>query len=201
MLTEEQKLKRKEYTKNYRINHRKEHREYNRLWAKNNPEKVKAQRLKNKEGKAEYRKNYYQENKEEENMASRLYYQNNKQKVNRQRKEYAKNWRTNHKELCAQYSYEANQRIKKKIFDYYGHKCTCCGETEEAFLTLDHINGGGTKHRKEIGFGTKPLYMWLIKHNFPPEFQTLCMNCQFGKRYGHICPHQLMKKLEVVSTC
>lgn len=29
------------------------------------------------------------------------------------------------------------------------------------------------------------------KNHYPPEFQVLCINCQFGKKYNNgICPHQ-----------
>jgi hypothetical protein len=47
-------------------------------------------------------------------------------------------------------------------------------------LSIDHINGGGNKHLKEIGQGK--LYSWLKKHNYPPGYQVLCMSCQFIKR-------------------
>lgn len=80
---------------------------------------------------------------------------------------------------------------KKQVFEAYGgFKCACCGETEEVFLSIDHINGGGGKHRREIGNG---LYGWLKKNNFPPGFQVLCMNCQRGKYICGICPHQKNK--------
>lgn len=49
-----------------------------------------------------------------------------------------------------------------------------------ACLSIDHIKGGGNKHLKLIKGN---LYNWLIKNNFPTGFQTLCMNCQFIKRY------------------
>ena len=56
------------------------------------------------------------------------------------------------------------------------------------FLQIDHIDGGGTKHRREIGVGM--LYKWLRRNNYPAGFQTLCANCNFAKgRYGK-CPHE-----------
>lgn len=61
---------------------------------------------------------------------------------------------------------------------------------EQAFLIIDHIDGGGTKHRKEVGKGAA-FYRWLEKNNYPLNFQVLCMNCQFGKRICGVCPHQI----------
>ena len=79
--------------------------------------------------------------------------------------------------------------LRDKVFDAYGgYICACCGETEKAFLTIDHIDGGGHKHRTEIGPGR--MYYWLRDNNYPSGFQVLCMNCQWGKKNCGICPHQ-----------
>src|SRR5579859_8227770 len=49
----------------------------------------------------------------------------------------------------------ASQKIlytnrKKSVLDHYGWACACCGETVVAFLCIDHVNGGGNKHREEL---------------------------------------------------
>jgi hypothetical protein len=53
-------------------------------------------------------------------------------------------------------------------------------------LTIDHINGGGRRHIKNICAGKSKngnvLYRWLKTHNFPPGFQVLCINCQWIKK-------------------
>lgn len=99
-------------------------------------------------------------------------------------------WRKDNPEKEKSYRRE----IKRKVFDHYGWICKCCGESEIAFLTIDHVNNDGAKCRKTIGYhGGKDFYLWLTKNNFPEGFQTLCMNCNFarGKRNGDgICPHQ-----------
>ncbi len=42
-------------------------------------------------------------------------------------------------------------RLKDDIYKAYGgYVCTCCGETRELFLTLDHINNDGAEHRKQL---------------------------------------------------
>jgi hypothetical protein len=93
---------------------------------------------------------------------------------------------------CKEKIYEV-AKIRKKIYKdkvfnaYGGYKCNCCGETNIAFLTIDHINGGGNAHRREI---KTDFYQWLIKNNFPEGFQVLCHNCQWGKHKFGVCPHQ-----------
>ena len=100
------------------------------------------------------------------------------------------------KEEQKQRNREARNRYNKKlrllIFNYYSNnklECACCGEKEYGFLSLDHINGGGNTHRKEIGFGTQ-LYCWIIKNNYPPIFQILCYNCNLSKGFLGECPHK-----------
>jgi hypothetical protein len=72
----------------------------------------------------------------------------------------------------------------------YGGRCACCGEAELAFLSLDHTKGGGNKHRKAIG-GNAKLLRYLRDAGWPTDgYRVLCMNCQFGTRFGRTCPHQ-----------
>lgn len=79
---------------------------------------------------------------------------------------------------------------RQNVMDHYGGKCICCGESEILFLTIDHIYGGGNQHRKDIKKWGSGFYKWLIKENFPNDFQLLCHNCNMGKhRNGGICPH------------
>src|SRR5688572_6031846 len=43
------------------------------------------------------------------------------------------------------------QTLKLCAFNQYGGAvCKCCGETRTEFLSIDHVQGGGGKHRKEI---------------------------------------------------
>lgn len=90
-----------------------------------------------------------------------------------------------------------NRRTARKtvtqadIIAAYGGRCECCGETETRFLSLDHVNGGGTKHRAMLGGGRK-LRQFLKAEGWPSGYRILCMNCQFGTRYGQTCPHQVI---------
>jgi len=93
--------------------------------------------------------------------------------------------------------------VKTAIFDAYGGAwCACCGEDTREFLTVDHIDGGGLRHRRELArtrdgregqiAGTS-FYLWLKRNNFPPGYQVLCWNCNFAKGAFGICPHQRPK--------
>ena len=89
---------------------------------------------------------------------------------------------------------KVNKKRKDLVRAHYGNKCTCCGETEQAFLTLDHSNDDGSKRRLVEGSGTR-LYKWIIRNNFPPDLQILCFNCNLGRYInGGVCPHQLDKR-------
>lgn len=78
---------------------------------------------------------------------------------------------------------------KKRIFAAYGNKCACCGEHRFEFLTIDHINGGGNKHRKEVtGHGTH-FHIWLEKNGYPEGFRVLCANCNTSMGFHGYCPH------------
>jgi hypothetical protein len=92
-----------------------------------------------------------------------------------------------------------NKRLKIEVLTHYSSKgylsCSCpkCDIIILDFLTIDHVDGDGLKHIRAIGVsGGTQFYGWLRKGGFPPEFQTLCYNCNCGrgkKRRNGICPH------------
>jgi hypothetical protein len=77
-------------------------------------------------------------------------------------------------------------QLRRNVFRRYGEMCACCGTTED--LTIDHINGGGNKHREAIGLGARaagiPFYRWLYRMYFPAGYQTLCRRCNTSKGKG-----------------
>ncbi len=81
-------------------------------------------------------------------------------------------------------------RLRMQAYAVYGGaRCACCREDRLEFLTLDHIDGGGTKHRAVVGAGEK-VYRWLRSEDYAAGFRVLCFNCNYAVfRYG-ICPHQ-----------
>jgi predicted restriction endonuclease len=90
------------------------------------------------------------------------------------------------------YHNSRNTLVRQEVLRVYGGRCVCCGEREDAFLSMDHVNDNGASHRKAIG---NNIYSWLLNRGCPrEEYQILCMNCQWGKRKHGICPHQLEKE-------
>ena len=93
---------------------------------------------------------------------------------------------------------EYQRKIRLTVLQFYGGeipKCNCCDEEEIKFLSIDHINGGGNKHRKS--FGTKDgkggnISHWLIRNGFPEGYQVLCHNCNMAKGFYGVCPHNML---------
>lgn len=86
--------------------------------------------------------------------------------------------------------------IRSDVYFHYGNKCSCCGETNSLFLTLDHVNNDGANHRRTLYGETQKaswssFYKWIIENDYPKSIQLLCANCNLGKaRNNGICPHQ-----------
>lgn len=85
------------------------------------------------------------------------------------------------------------RKLRIEIFDHYGWICKCCGETIKEFLSLDHIDDDGYLDKNPNGDkkSGKELYLLVKKQGFPTKYQTLCMNCNWGKKLGNgLCPHK-----------
>lgn len=128
------------------------------------------------------------------------YLERNKEKLFKYRQEYRK------KNLEKITAYEAGRvsRIRKQTLDAYGRVCVCCGETNEAFLTLDHFteDKGNRIVWKGRTYASKrghSEYMRLKKLGWPPIVRVMCMNCNFAIRYNKPCPHELERRVEIKS--
>lgn len=79
----------------------------------------------------------------------------------------------------------------------YGGKCACCGETNPAFLELDHIKGDGAERRRLKEPTGIDLCRVLCRTGYKDVgLQVLCSNCNSAKgRYGY-CPHKGPGSLE-----
>lgn len=84
------------------------------------------------------------------------------------------------------------KRVKQKftIIQHYGGKCKLCGEKDITVLSIDHIEGRGTEHRRELKKQGTTTYRWLIKNNYPDGFQVLCFNCNMKKHLNGGVSHQ-----------
>lgn len=92
------------------------------------------------------------------------------------------------------------RRWKLKFLQAYSDnnpKCSCCGEANIAFLSIDHINGNHKEDTHENGkkLTASNLYLKLKKLGFPKGYQVLCYNCNCAKANNAICPHKTTPNL------
>jgi hypothetical protein len=88
------------------------------------------------------------------------------------------------------------QRYKDAVFAKYGTSCACCGETEPLFLSIDHINGGGTVERRTLG---RDQYIALAQGPLRDDLRVLCHNCNRGRWLnGGECPHVARRGAELL---
>jgi hypothetical protein len=105
-------------------------------------------------------------------------------------------------EACLKKSKDRDAALKLEVINKYGGcQCAClgCREIDIDCLQINHIDGNGNKHRKEINKKSgMDFYAWLKKNNFPPGYNVLCAICNFvrGLRTNRgtrrCCYHELM---------
>jgi hypothetical protein len=110
-------------------------------------------------------------------------------KNNRWDKEWSKNNPDKRKEITKR----TNTKIRLECLNKYSNndiKCSCCGENNIEFMSIDHIDGGGTQQRRDLGGS---IYQWLRQNNYPDGFRILCHNCNSSLGYYGYCPHEKEK--------
>lgn len=186
-------------------------RAYHREWRKKNPEKSRASQERYRQnrhdrrlatykkyrgtenGKLKHRKqavSWYQRNIGKMRIAAREKYHKDKAKGQRLSREFYHRHRARIRPKVKL----KLQEQRMEIYNAYGGPiCKCCGKDDLRFLTVDHINNDGGKHRREIGRGHYKFYIWLRDRGFPPGFQILCMECNWAKARIGSCPHSELK--------
>ncbi|RLC98766.1 MAG: hypothetical protein DRI46_10745 [Chloroflexi bacterium] len=87
---------------------------------------------------------------------------------------------------------KCRERDKNAIYKHYGDKCSCCGETDRGFFTIDHVDSDGHIERKQgLYTSGSQFYRYIIQQDFPESYQILCYNCNLGRaRNKGVCPHR-----------
>ena len=181
---------RKAYLKKWQKEHPEKMKEYREKSYNRDPEKAKKRirRYYDSEKGKNKIKEYYDGHREERNEARRQFRQNNRELMNKRQREYV---RKNKRKLNSRRN-ELYRDRKIRIIQHYGGKCDCCGEAHLEFLTIDHIKGGGTAHRKKLKTeGGSGMYRWLEKNDFPEGFRILCWNCNCALGIFGYCPHTI----------
>ena len=107
------------------------------------------------------------------------------QKFNKLHPDYHKEYRKleSNKKYRKGYEKIYLQKIRNATIEALGAKCVKCGFEDRRALQIDHINGGGSKERKERpykgSFHKSVLKSFMAKEN---KYQLLCANCNWIKR-------------------
>lgn len=144
----------------------------------------------------EYMRNYYRSHQAQLSAKNKAWYEANKDRIREyEKKKYEKNKK---KILAYQKEYinrpgvrdrhnrrarGYRQRDRLLVLGHYSKgkmKCALCNEKRYECLTVDHINGGGYRHKQQIHHGH--LYRWLMQHGFPEGYRILCWNCNCSVR-------------------
>jgi RNase P subunit RPR2 len=105
---------------------------------------------------------------------------------------YGKKWRRLNKKKIKRYNFQHRSvflknsknyrlKMKEKIFEVLGHVCKRCGFSDKRALQVDHINGGGTRHRRDLSRSYFRFYQDILKE--PNKYQILCANCNWIKKF------------------
>jgi hypothetical protein len=102
-----------------------------------------------------------------------------------------------HPERSREQAKSSSLKRKAEVLAHYGGSCACCGLDDLAVLSIDHIDGGGCAHRRELkARGEHFGYHWLKKNGFPAGFRVLCVNCNFARGLYGYCPHEREEVIE-----
>lgn len=81
------------------------------------------------------------------------------------------------------------RRLRERLLNGLGGACECCGETDQRFLCLDHVEGKGIDHYRSLG--PMRVYREVIAAGFPRDkFRALCFNCNKALGSYGKCPHE-----------
>lgn len=75
---------------------------------------------------------------------------------------------------------------KTRVLSKYGGSCVCCGFSNFAYLSIDHVEADGKVHRQEAGTS---IYACLDSEPADfSRFQVLCVACNARKSCKKSCP-------------
>lgn len=105
-------------------------------------------------------------------------------------KDYMKNYRIENKEYLVTQKREARRKARLDGIKEYGGKCTCCGESNEKFLSLEHLKG--RQNDELVPMKAAKAWQRLKTLGWPKDNYTiLCFNCNMAKGIYGTCPHKL----------
>lgn len=76
-----------------------------------------------------------------------------------------------------------HRKWKLKAIEALGGKCVHCGFTNWRALQIDHVNSQLSNQEKKRIMGRVTYYKKIIEEVQSGEYQLLCANCNWIKRY------------------
>lgn len=178
------KEKAKQYAKEYKKKYYRQNRERIANWQK-------AFYKRNKQRISQYNKHYNETHKKQLSKKGKEYREKNREEVIKRRRESSRKFKEKHGISYQTYN---NRKIKKEIFELLGNKCVVCGFDDWRALQIDHVKGGGTRHKKLFGKGQRRFYRVILTEiqGGSKDYQLLCANHNWIKRYENgevpVCP-------------
>ena len=119
------------------------------------------------------------------NCNTRWWYRHNKERVFKYQKKYLcidKN-RKHRNETRKKSDIILRKRRRIEALNKLGNKCAICGFNDPRALQIDHVNGGGTREIKEKFKRNRNKYYQFILKDISNNYQLLCANCNWIKKY------------------
>ena len=141
--------------------------------------------IKNRDKIRKQQKENYQLNREEllekQKVRSKKYYEKNRDKIiAAQRYKYINNIDGAYDKKSLRFK-NMWQEIRNELFELLGGAfCVKCNFSDKRALQIDHVNGGGNKHRNTLT--SHRQFADYVKLHLN-EFQVLCANCNRIKVY------------------
>jgi hypothetical protein len=82
-----------------------------------------------------------------------------------------------------------------KLLEEFGGKCNCCGEEHPQFLTLEHIQGGGSYSYGRVNGRCRKNRQQVLREAEKDgwdrtKYELLCIGCNWAKGQFGQCPHR-----------
>ena len=117
--------------------------------------------------------------KEWSRVYNKIYRESHQEEIQRK----TLNWKHNHSQRTKEMNAKSRSKIKKELFKLLGEKCFRCGFSDIRALQVDHINGAKEARKSTYRCGNK-LYASILRgERNLKNFQLLCANCNWIKRY------------------
>ncbi len=94
----------------------------------------------------------------------------------------SREWKNDNRDQIREYDRTTYWTLRFKVLEKLGNKCSKCPVDDFRVLQIDHINGGGHKELKKLQ--TTGILRKILNHpNLQLEYQLLCVNCNWIKRW------------------